>query len=885
MRKWLAPEVVQSSAMDCGPASLKCLLDGLGIHVSYGRLREACQTDVDGTSIDTIEDLAVQLGLDAEQVMVPADHVLLPESDLLPALAVTVMPDGLTHFVVVWRAHGPIVQVMDPGRGRTWMTKQRFLGQLYVHRMSVPARAWRENAGEAAFIAAMRRRARDIGVAPVELERHVARALDDPSWRGIAALDAALRMVGSVVRAGGIDSSAALGVIDKLAASARDQGAGDHPIPDSLWSVRPAEPDAEGNEQLCLRGAVLVRVRAQTSTAARPGAAPLSTELAAALREPPPRPGRELLRMLRHDGVLAPSVLIGGLALGALGVLLEALLFNGLLDIGQRLGVHTQRLGAWGALLVFALGLMLLDLPIEQQLLRLGRHLELRLRLAFLAKIPKLGDRYFRSRLSSDMAERGHSLYALRSLPHVASGLLRAAFALLATAAGVAWLAPETLPLALLAAGVSIGVPLLAQTSLAGRDLRVRTHVGALSRFYYDGLLGLVAIRAHNAERAVRREHEGLLAEWERAALGLQRSAVGFEALSSLMGLGLAAAVVFRHASHTHEVGGVLLLVYWALNLPALGQEIGASLRQYPAHKNRALRLLEPLGAPEEPEARDGEDEARALLAARRGVALTFRDVGVKAGGHTLLSDVSFSVAPGEQVAVVGESGAGKSTLVGLLLGWHRAAQGQLLVDGAPLSPARLDALREVTAWVDPSVHLWNRTLVENLRYGNEDEELVLGSLLEAADLRGVVRNLSDGLQTVLGEGGALVSGGEGQRVRLGRALAKRRVRLVVLDEPARGLDRAARRRMLAAARTAWPGATLLCISHDVEDMLELERVLVIAEGRVVEDGPPQALAADESSRYAELLRADRAVRSAGFGKIAWRRMRVEGGKVEEQRP
>src|ERR1700747_663812 len=84
-RQFFAPEVVQTSAMDCGPAALKCLLEGFGIPVSYGRLREACQTDVDGTSIDTMEEAAVQLGLDAEQIMAPADFVLLPEASLLPA--------------------------------------------------------------------------------------------------------------------------------------------------------------------------------------------------------------------------------------------------------------------------------------------------------------------------------------------------------------------------------------------------------------------------------------------------------------------------------------------------------------------------------------------------------------------------------------------------------------------------------------------------------------------------------------------------------------------------------------------------------------------------------------------------------------------------------
>jgi ABC-type bacteriocin/lantibiotic exporter with double-glycine peptidase domain len=117
-RRLLVPEVVQTSAMDCGPAALKCLLEGFGIAVSYGRLREACQTDVDGTSIDTLEEAAVQLGLEAEQMMLPVDHLLLPEAQALPALVVVQLPGGATHFVVAWRRHGRVVQLMDPGTGR-----------------------------------------------------------------------------------------------------------------------------------------------------------------------------------------------------------------------------------------------------------------------------------------------------------------------------------------------------------------------------------------------------------------------------------------------------------------------------------------------------------------------------------------------------------------------------------------------------------------------------------------------------------------------------------------------------------------------------------------------------------------------------------------------
>src|SRR5207249_481117 len=122
----------------------------------------ACQTDVDGTSIDTIEDIAVQLGLDAEQVMVPVDHVLVPEASLLPAIAVVRLPTGVTHFAVVWRRHGPIVQMMDPAHGRRWQTRRRFLDDLYIHETTVPASGWREWAGANETLRVLRRRlARD----------------------------------------------------------------------------------------------------------------------------------------------------------------------------------------------------------------------------------------------------------------------------------------------------------------------------------------------------------------------------------------------------------------------------------------------------------------------------------------------------------------------------------------------------------------------------------------------------------------------------------------------------------------------------------------------------------------------------------------------------
>src|SRR5215472_16762184 len=163
-RRILVPEVVQTSAMDCGPAALKCLAEGFEIPVSYGRLREACQTDVDGSSIDTMEEVARQLGLDAEQIMLPPDHVLLPEAAALPAIVVVRLPNGVTHFMVAWRRHGPLLQLMDPATGRRWVTSHRFLDDLYIHTATVPEEDWREWAGSDLFRKALWRRLRNLGV-------------------------------------------------------------------------------------------------------------------------------------------------------------------------------------------------------------------------------------------------------------------------------------------------------------------------------------------------------------------------------------------------------------------------------------------------------------------------------------------------------------------------------------------------------------------------------------------------------------------------------------------------------------------------------------------------------------------------------------------------
>jgi ABC-type multidrug transport system fused ATPase/permease subunit len=215
------------------------------------------------------------------------------------------------------------------------------------------------------------------------------------------------------------------------------------------------------------------------------------------------------------------------------------------------------------------------------------------------------------------------------------------------------------------------------------------------------------------------------------------------------------------------------------------------------------------------------------------------------------------------------------------LLGWHRPSHGDVLVEGHPLTGERQARLRNETAWVDPAVQLWNRSLLDNLRYGTSgvDPERIGEAVADAA-LQSVLERLPDGLQTRLGESGALVSGGEGQRVRLGRAFLRPGVRLAVLDEPFRGLDREHRRRLLQRARTLWSDATLLCITHDVGETLGFSRVLVLKDGRIVVDGEPAALARDPATHYAGLLALEDEVRDKLWTGPGWRRVWMRDGKL-----
>jgi len=892
-RRMRVPEVIQTSANDCGPACMTSFLAGFGIPADYARLREVCYTDVDGTSIDDMEDVAVRFGLDAHQTMVPPEHLLAGGAGLLPAIVVLALPGGIAHFVVIWRRLGAWFEVMDPMSGRRWMHRRHLLQVLYPHRTSISAEAWRAWAGTGACVEPLRRRLRAIGVPRGAAAALLDEAVADESWRSLATIDALTRLVEHVTedrgRAAGREAARLVAGLAGRAALAEQSSW----VPARFYSVHAAGARASAAgaaagaaaggatdeampDELTLSGAVLVTASERTQ------AAPDVPNDAAA-----PLPGRrrvfrQLFSYLRADGALAPSVLAVVAAFAGCAAVFEALLFKGVLEMAALVHAPDQRIAAVLAVACFAALALVIDLRLAVGVRALGRRIEARLRIDFLRKLARLPDGFFSRRLTSDMTLRIHSVVQLRGLPGVAESVVRAFFSLLCTTAGIIWIEPACAPHALVAMAAAVGLPLLLGSRLGELQLAVATHQGGLSRYILDALLGALPLRAHVGQQALRAEYGRTLGRWARARRDVVRASVLVEAAISATGLAMGGLVLHIHLGRTGHTSSVLLLLFWAMQLPALGRTFAHAVFEYPARRAAGARLLESLHIDDD--ARAGTAAPGPDRAATTGARVAFRGVGLAIGRARLLERVDLEMEPGCHCAVVGASGAGKTSLIGLLLGWHRATSGRIDIDGRDLDQVDRDELFAQIAWVDPQVQIWNRSLYDNLTYGAPSRGQDVAEAIEMAGLRPTLDKLPEGLGTILGDGGSALSQGEAQRVRIARALLRRDARLVLLDEPFCGLDRETRARSTRQIRRWWRHATMVCVTHDVAETLDFDRVVVIDGSRAVEQGRPTELARRPGSTYGRMLESERRMRAFLDEAPLWRRWTMRAGRLEVQR-
>ena len=220
-----------------------------------------------------------------------------------------------------------------------------------------------------------------------------------------------------------------------------------------------------------------------------------------------------------------------------------------------------------------------------------------------------------------------------------------------------------------------------------------------------------------------------------------------------------------------------------------------------------------------------------------------------------ILHGISLHIPAGKTLAVVGASGSGKSTLTRLLFRFYDPAGGRILLGGVPLPQLALSSLRAALGVVPQDVVLFNGSLRDNLSYAKpEASDAELFAVLAKAHLSDFITRLPEGLDTMVGERGLKLSGGEKQRVAIARVLLKN-PRVLVFDEATSSLDTIAEQHILAALKAAAERRTVLVIAHRLSTVVNADEIAVVQEGRVVERGSHGQLLAAEGA-YARLWAA-----------------------------
>lgn len=244
-------------------------------------------------------------------------------------------------------------------------------------------------------------------------------------------------------------------------------------------------------------------------------------------------------------------------------------------------------------------------------------------------------------------------------------------------------------------------------------------------------------------------------------------------------------------------------------------------------------------------------NEGKDALADVNGV-FEFRDVGFRYNnsGNRVLDHLNLRVEQGQTIALVGESGAGKSTILNMVIGFHMAGEGQVLLDGHDMRRIDLRSYRKHLAVVPQTSILFSGTIRENITYGcGHVTDAKLAEVVRAANLTDLVESLPGGLDTAVGEHGGKLSGGQRQRIAIARALI-RDPKIIVLDEATSALDSISEKMIQEAINNLVKGRTTFIVAHRLSTIRDADRIAVIADGRCVEFGTFEELMALRGAFY-----------------------------------
>ena len=375
------------------------------------------------------------------------------------------------------------------------------------------------------------------------------------------------------------------------------------------------------------------------------------------------------------------------------------------------------------------------------------------------------------------------------------------------------------------------------------------THARAL-----DSLLNYETVKYFTAERREAEAYDSALAQWEQARRMNRFSLFSLNSGQALI-VSVAMGSMLLFAAYYVLIGRMTLGDFTLVNafmfqlfvpLNFLGfvyREIKASM----ANIERMFELLDEQSAV--------KDNGTEPLHIRKGEVVFNNLQFAYQPERPILKGLSLTLEAGKTLAVVGSSGAGKSTLTKLLFRFYDAQQGDILIDGQPIQSVPQQQLRQVLGIVPQDTVLFNDTLKNNLLYARpQATDAELTDVIRMAHLQKLVNECPAGMETVVGERGLKLSGGEKQRIAIARMLLKRPA-IMVFDEATSSLDSHTERGIMAEIREVSRGHTALIIAHRLSTVVDADAIAVIDDGQVVEQGTHQQLLAGGGA-YAALWQA-----------------------------
>ena len=367
-----------------------------------------------------------------------------------------------------------------------------------------------------------------------------------------------------------------------------------------------------------------------------------------------------------------------------------------------------------------------------------------------------------------------------------------------------------------------------------------------------DGMLNYETVKYFNNEDYELARYDDTLKGWEQSAVKSQNS---MSILNFGQGAVIAVGVTFMMifaaqgvVSGTMSLGDLVLVNTMMLQLFLPLNFLGIiyrALKYSLADMDMMMRLLDTRQeiVDKENAAQLQVDQAHVQI---ENVSFSYTEE------RQILNDVSFEILPGQKVAVVGPSGAGKSTLSRLLFRFYEPDQGRILVDGQDISDVTQTSLRENIGIVPQDTVLFNQSIFDNIHYANQEASLEdVQNAARVANIHGFIESLPDGYDTIVGERGLKLSGGEKQRIAIARVILKN-PRILVFDEATSSLDSRSEQSILSSLKEVAMQHTTLVIAHRLSTIIDADSILVMDKGKIVECGTHQQLL-KEQGLYAHL--------------------------------